>query len=92
MMSVTEFKPGEPGREVPVPQPGAGTPQNRERPLNGPQEALKGNIENTFDEKDNTGRISEPQAYSARWLAERYGLSRAFAVVIAAEFFGLGGA
>jgi hypothetical protein len=89
-MSVTEFKPGEPGREVPV-QLSEGTLQNKERRLNGPQEALKGNIENTFND-NNTGKISQPQAYPVRWLEERFGLSRAFAALIAAEVFRLGGA
>jgi len=85
-MNERQFGPVKSGSEIPVPQRGAGTPQNRERPLNGPQEALKGDIENTFDVDDNTGKILEPQAYPIRWLRQRYRLSRNYAAFVAVEF------
>src|SRR5215469_7343141 len=85
-MNERQFGPVKSGSEIPAPQRSAGIHKKRERRPNGPQEALKGNIENTFDVNNNTGKIPESQAYLIRWLRRRYRLSRNYAAFVAAKF------
>ena len=84
-MDDTEFKPGELGRDIPVLQQSAGTPESRKHPLTGPQGMPEENIEKTLDAMNNTGKPWHPQAYPIRLLKQRYGLSHNYAAVVAAE-------
>jgi hypothetical protein len=83
----TKFKSGKPGRPVPVPQHRGGGIINEERRQAGTPATLEGNIHKSIDEADDTGVGRQAQPYLARWLEQRYGLSRNYAAV-AAELMG----
>jgi hypothetical protein len=81
-----EFAPKEPALGVPVPQLRGGAPNNEERRQAGPPATLDQNIEQAFDVAQGSCKHLERQADPIRWLKQRYGLSRNYAAVVAAEF------
>jgi hypothetical protein len=81
----TEFKPGRPHRPVPVPLHRGADTINEERRQAGTPATLEETIRNDLNADIGTAKTSNLQAYRARWLEQRYALSRNYAAVVAAE-------
>ena len=76
----TDFKPGKPGRPVPLLR--RAEPKNEERGA-GPPAILEENIEKSIDVTEATRVRQLAQPYHVRWLKQRYGLSASCAAVVA---------
>jgi hypothetical protein len=84
-MNGTAFRPGEPGRDDPVPRHRAGFPESKERRPAGTQAALDENVDNPLDEDVGSRNRLREQSYPVRWLRGHYAVSGAFAAIIAAK-------
>ena len=84
-MYSTEFKPREPSRPVPLPLECGAEGTNDERRQAGTPATLEETIGNHLNADIATAKTSNLQAYRVRWLEQRFGLSRNYAAVVAAE-------